>query len=333
MNRLSVASLFFGVVVGLSMATGSVFAQAQGTDSANPESDVNQWLMRMHEASRNRAYTGTFVVSAGAKTASARIWHICDGNQQMERVEPLSGPPRSTLRRNDAVVTFFPKRKVAIAESREPLGLFPNLLKSGGGNIGDFYQLKVVGRERLVGVDADVVQLLAKDNLRYGYRVWTEKRSGLVVQLQTLDLDGHVLEQAAFSELQMDAPVSMAKLAQRMDATDGYRIERPVIQKTSADAQGWALRKAVSGFIPAGCYLRTAQADNTLQWVFSDGLVNVSLFIENFDVRRHTREGLSEPGGATRSLTRRLDNWWVTAMGEVPVVTLNTFVQALERKK
>ena len=72
------------------------------------EASINAWLMRLHEASRHRTYTGTFVVSAAGKMASARIWHVCDGEQQVERVESLSGTPRATFRRNDEVVTFFP---------------------------------------------------------------------------------------------------------------------------------------------------------------------------------------------------------------------------------
>ena len=44
----------------------------------------------------------------------------------------------------------------------------------------------------------------AKDNLRFGYRVWSERKSGLVVKVQTLDPDGGVVEQLAFSELQLN---------------------------------------------------------------------------------------------------------------------------------
>lgn len=315
---------------------GGALAQAQSA-----EQGVNAWLARIHDASRQRAYTGTFVVSAGAKTASAKIWHICDGTQQMERVEPLSGPPRSTFRRDDQVITFFPESKVAVAEKRESLGLFPNLLKTGDGNIGEWYQLKTLGSERLVGLDSDVMHLIPKDAARYGYRVWSEKRTGLVLQLQTLDVDGKVLEQAAFSELQLDAPVNMGKLTQMMSATDGYRIERPDMQKTSADAQGWRMRTVTAGFKSVGCYLRPvgvvaanpAQSTHAMQWLFSDGLANVSLFVEPYDARRHAREGATDLGGATRTVTRHLDTWWITAVGEVPAATLNTFAQALERKK
>jgi len=305
------------------------------------EVSINAWLMRLHEASRHRTYTGTFVVSAAGQMASARIWHVCDGDQQVERVESLSGTPRATFRRNDEVVTFFPESKVAVTENRESLGLFPNLLKSNTAGIGDHYQMKLVGSERIAGLDAEVVQLLPKDTLRYGYRVWSEKRSGLVVQLQTLDPDGKVLEQAAFSELQLDAPVNKAKLTQMMAATDGYRVERRDLQKTTAKAQGWDMAKAVPGFKPMGCYTRpvallagaAGRAEQTMQWMFSDGLATVSLFVEAFDVRRHSREGATELGGATRTHTRRLDAWWITAVGEAPAPTLALFVQGLERKK
>jgi sigma-E factor negative regulatory protein RseB len=59
----------------------------------------------------------------------------------------------------------------------------------------------------------------------------------------------------------------------------------------------------------------------------------VSLFAEAFDGRRHAREGSAAMGGATHTLMRRLDNWWVTVVGEVPFETLSAFALALERKK
>lgn len=70
-----------------------------------------------------------------------------------------------------------------------------------------------------------------------------------------------------------------------------------------------------------------------VQWMFSDGLATVSLFVEPFNVRRHTNEIELDAGGATRTVTRRVHDWWLTAVGEVPVATLLAFAQALERKK
>jgi sigma-E factor negative regulatory protein RseB len=302
---------------------------------AGETKDINEWLMRMHEASRNRSYVGTFVVSSGNALSSAKIWHVCDGTQQMERVEALTGPPRSTFRHNDQVVTFMPEKKLIRAEKRESLGLFPALLKSTGSQIGDFYQARQEGRERVAGVDADVIALVPKDAMRFGYRVWAEQKKGLVVKLQTLDTDGKVLEQAAFSELQFDAPVKIEKLAQMMNKVDGYKVERPGLVKTTASAEGWALKQAVAGFKPMSCHKRPRGAQGgeaPMQWVFSDGLASVSIFVEPFDGQRHTQESRMSLG-ATQSLTRRVDSHWLTVMGEVPMTTLGLFADGLERKK
>lgn len=305
------------------------------------EVPLNAWLMRVHQAARQSVYTGTFVVSAGGAMASARIWHVCDGSQQLERVESLSGTPRAIYRRNDQVVTFFPQSRIAIAEVRESLGLFPSLLKSSDSAIGDFYRLKAIGNDRIAGFDSDVFQLVPNDGLRYGYRVWSEKKAGLIIQLQTLGLDGKVLEQAAFSELQLDATVNVNKLS-RMGNTDGYRVLRPDLQKTAADAQGWVLQKEVDGFKPMACYQRPAVSaaagtigggQSTMQWTFSDGVATVSLFVEAYDRQRHVREGMTDMGGATHTLTHRIHDWWVTVVGEVPPATLHAFAQSLERKK
>jgi sigma-E factor negative regulatory protein RseB len=338
----------FRLVVSMaSMLLAMSYVAAQGdplatvpmpqTTAAESRS-IDDWLTRMHEASKSRAYIGTFVVSSGEAMSSARIWHVCEGNQQMERVETLTGPPRSIFRHNDEVVTFMPDQKVVRREKRESLGLFPGILQSTDRRVADFYKVRPEGAERVAGVDADIVVLLPKDKLRFGYRIWSEQQNGLVVKLQTLDTDGQVLEQAAFSELQLDAPVKMDKLLQMMGKTDGYRVEKPVLVKTTAGAQGWALKTPVPGFKPVSCYKRPTTpasaiaGQEPMQWIFSDGLASVSIFVEPFDRQRHGKAS-SLSMGATQATTRQLDAYWVTVMGEVPLATLRLFANGLERRK
>jgi sigma-E factor negative regulatory protein RseB len=332
----------------------STASNSASTSQANSYRSLNDWLVRIHDASRRRAYTGTFVVSVGDAMSSARIWHVCDGDQQMERVESLTGAPRSTFRHNNHVVTFFPEAKIARSEQREALSIFPNFLKSNDSAIAEFYTLKVLESERVAGLEADVVQLIAKDALRYSYRIWTERKSGLVVKLQTVDASGRVIEQAAFSELTLDAPVKMEKLIAMMNNTAGHKLEQVEMSKTTAIAQGWAMPRSVPGFTSVSCFKRPAQLEasgtagngtiakqeagrsaelpGTMQWIFSDGLATVSLFVEPFDRKRHSQEGVWSMG-ATQTLAKRMDDWWLTAVGEVPPQTLKVFAQQLERKK
>jgi len=334
--------LMHGVAV-LSAATvltlGAAQALAAGPNRvADPrpgegQSDrtVSEWLSRMHDATRQQSYIGTFVVSSSnGSMSSARIWHACDGQRQVDRIETLSGERRSTFRRDDEVVTFLPGTRTVRSERRESLGLFPDLMKPDETAIPEFYLARRVGSDRVAGFEADIVQLLPKDALRFGYRIWSEKKSGLVVKLQTLDDAGKVLEQAAFSELQLDAPVRMDKLTQMMAVPEGWRVEKTDAVKTSAAAEGWALKTAIAGFKPMSCYKRPSEG--VLQWIFSDGLASVSLFVENYDRQRHYHEGVFA-SGATHTVTRRVQEWWVTAVGEVPPQTLHAFSLSLERRK
>ncbi|RZL88591.1 MAG: transcriptional regulator [Variovorax sp.] len=306
-----------------------------------PALSAVEWLQRMHAAARQRTYVGTFVVSASTgNLSSSRIWHVCEGDLQLERIEALSGPPRSTFRRNDHVMTFLPEAKVVKSEKRENAELFPNLLGTPDSSIDEYYRARVLGKDRVAGFDSDVVQLEPRDGLRFGYRVWSERRSGLVVKLQTTDGEGRVIEQSAFSELQLDAPVKAQALAQMMASTAGYRVEKSEFERTTASKEGWLLRTPVAGFKPLNCYRRSlgggAQGHQTIQWTFSDGLASVSLFVEPYDAQRQPREALMALG-ATYTLTRRLTDkdgdWWLTAVGEVPPQTLDAFAQSLARAR
>lgn len=297
------------------------------------EMSIQQWLERLHNASSNRAFIGTYVVSAGTDMAASKIWHVCDGQQQMERIESLTGAPMTTVRRNDEVMTFAPDARTVVKEKRDSLRLFPDLNSASGQQIATFYSVKVLGHDRVAGHDADVVAFHPKDNLRFGYKVWAERKTGLVVKLQTLAANGQVLEQVAFTELQLDAPVKMENLSKLMANTKGYQVVEPDVRPTTPEAQGWRVKKPVAGFNPVGCHVRIEAAGPhpaLMQWVFSDGMAAVSLFVEGLDPGRHTKDKMASTG-ATHTVATRVGGYWVTAMGEVPFETLRLFVSALER--
>ena len=80
------------------------------------------------------------------------------------------------------------------------------------------------------------------------------------------------------------------------------------------------MKNPVAGFRPMTCHKRPApgadanKAGGAMQWVFSDGLASVSLFVEAFDAKRHKVEGVMALG-ATHALTRRMSDksgdWWL----------------------
>ena len=312
----------------------SSWAQTPVADAADVAKGgaLNDWLVRIHEASKRRAYTGTFVVSTSQAMSSARIWHVCDGLQQVERVDALTGPPRTTVRRNDDVVTFLPENRIQIQEKRTALGLFPALLQTQGQTVAEHYLLKPQGQqERVAGWETEVFELLPKDDLRFGYRVWVERKTGLVLKLQTLDTARQPLEQVAFSELTLNAPLRVDALLKEMKARAGYAIQKTSTHDTTPEQQGWRLRNPVPGFQTVSCQVKTQPAGAApWQWVLSDGLTSVSLFIEKFQPNLHVQEGQMS-SGATYTLFRRQGEHWLTVIGEVPPKTLVRFAGELER--
>lgn len=326
-----------GGMVSLAAGQGVPAAGDAPAPMGPPQRSVAEWLVRLQQASRVPSFVGTFVVTASTGAmSSARIWHACEGDLQVERVEALSGVPRSIFRRNQSVMTFYPQARIAIADQRDAGGAFPNLLtSSSSASMVNHYAAKELGQSRVAGFDTDVVYLKPRDDLRYGYRIWSERHTGLVLKTQTVDGTGKVLEQSAFSELQLNAPVQAVKLSRMMERTEGYKVQKPRRVATTAAAEGWALSSQVPGFSAQGCYRHAAdQVSTMVQWVFSDGLATVSLFLEPFDAGRHASEGVIAIG-ATHTMTKRLFEpngpWWVTAVGEVPPATLKALVSRLQR--
>lgn len=318
-------------VLGLANAQGGASPPSYGP----PQRGVEEWLERLQQGATIASYVGTYVVSSSTGAmSSARIWHVCEGPQQYERVDTLSGQPRSTFRRNDQITTIVPHARLVRTEQRDPGGVFPNLLRLDSSDAtADHYRAREVGRGRVAGLEADVVELQARDELRFGYRIWSERQTGLVLKMQTLAATGEVLEQAAFSEVRLNLPLDAVKPQFQMPSTEGYRSEHFERERIDPAQGGWSVKGAVAGFQPLACYRRdVAGPGDVLQWLFSDGLATVSLFIERFDPRRHNQAGVSAMG-ATHAMSRRWPDgsgaWWLTLVGEVPHATLERLVELL----
>jgi sigma-E factor negative regulatory protein RseB len=317
-------------------------AQSAADSSLANAREVRTWLTRIHQAASHHNFQGTFVVSGGGSVSSARIAHYCQGDNQFERIESLDGQARHVFRHNDAVHTVWPGSRVVLVEQRDLLMSFPALLQAGDDHIADFYDVQKQGAERVAGHEANVLLVKPKDAYRYGYRLWAEKGSGLLLRADVLTERNEAIETSAFSDVVIGIRPQPETVLAPMKKLDGYRVVRPVLTPARLEAEGWTLRQSAPGFLQVSCVKRPMDgtdaadkdvaADQVLQAIYSDGLTYVSVFIEPFNVQRHARQMLASVG-ATQTLMRRQGEWWITAVGDVPPATLRLFVNGLERKK
>ena len=333
---------FVALALTSALCTVASGAWAQSRpEAAAPASarEVRAWLMRIHEAAGHRNFQGTFVVSGGGAVSSARIAHFCEGPNQYERSESLDGQARHVFRHNDLVHTVWPAARVALIEQRSLLASFPALLQAGDDGIVEFYDVRPDGVERVAGHEANVLLVRPKDGWRYGYRLWADQASGLLLRADVIGDHNEVLETSAFSEVTIGVKPQIDSVLLPMKRLGGYRVLRPVLSPTRLEAEGWALRQPAPGFRQVSCIKRpmegigavegrTAQ-QQVLQVIYSDGLTYVSVFIEPFDVLHHTRQRLASIG-ATQTLMLQHGEWWVTLVGDVPPATLRWFAKGLE---
>jgi sigma-E factor negative regulatory protein RseB len=303
--------------------------------------ETKTWLTRIQDAANKRNFAGTVVVSAGGTVASSRIAHYCEGHDQFERIDSLDGQMRNVFRHNDLVHTVWPQRRVAVVEQRDQMSSFPGLLQAGSDHVQEFYDLKPVAMERVAGHEANVLVLRPRDKLRFGYRLWAEKMTGLLLRTEVLGEHGEVLESSAFSDVAIGIRPQPDNVLQPVKRLDGFRMVHATLVPTRLEAEGWTLKAAVPGFQMVSCVKRpfdaqsrgqTGGVEQALQTVYSDGLTYVSIFIEPYNAERHSRPMFTTIG-ATQTMMRREGDWWVTVMGDVPAMTLRQFANGVERKK
>lgn len=310
----------------------------QPDDPVATRKGAAEWLDRIQQAAQQQSYEGTFVYQRGGYVQSSRIAHVASRDGEFERIETLDGKPRKVLRHNDELYTFVPERKLCVVERRQTRDSFPSLLGAGGEHVMSVYDAKLLGKDRVAGLDAQVVELVPKDAYRFTYKLWSDARTGLLLRSQTLDATDHVLEQIAFSQVQTGGTSGdKAAIAAGMRNLSGWTVVRPPVATVDMEAQGWQIAPNVAGFRKIREVRRPMAARDAGdppipvdQAVFTDGLATISVFIE--PAEKNTRKEGAGSTGATHVLVKRRGDYWITVLGEVPPATLQQFAAAIEYK-
>ena len=300
--------------------------------SAELAGDGVSWLTRMVTAAQRLSYSGTFVYQSGEQSETSRVVRIVDASGERERLEVLDGSPREVVRVNDEVRCYLPDDRRVIIERRSARRSFPSLLAGMSKGIEEHYAVRVGEIERIAGVDARMIVLEPRDNWRYGYRLWADIGSGLLIKARTVDDKGNLVEQFAFTQFSIGGAAEPGGASSRLEAQSaGWRVEQ--LDEPHAAVQGdppWRIRQGVPGFVRTADSMRRLKegAPDVTHVVYSDGMAAVSLFIGAAGPAG-TKPGISRQG-AVHVYSRRVGDLKVTAVGEVPMVTVRRFAELVE---
>lgn len=291
-------------------------------------------LERMSQAAKQLNYEGVFAYQNGKTFQSVRIYHRNNEGTESERLISLNGAAREVLRSNDTVTCINPDGK-QINVSKRPLGRgFPSDLPRRLRSTTPFYELTIGDEDRIAGKRTQKLEIKPVDSYRYGYRLWMDKETNLLLKSELIGENKEVLETFEFTDIQIGVDIPDASLQAQMSGNEMITHRTEPGEMTSQDLATfsyWQAKWLPEGFtlLAHQNRLRANNGAHIEQRVYSDGLSSVSVFIEKIRAQHNHFHGGSHMG-AVNAFGSVIHAHFVTVVGEVPAITVEKIGAAID---
>ena len=328
MASLRATALMFRWPVSLIAAVLAMVSTANAADR-----EAREWLERMSEALATRNYEGRFFHLRDSRSEAMRIYHRVDKGKVTERLLSLDGSGREIIRNQTEVVCYLPDRRTVLVEKRTDDSTLLAAVPAYNEELEAHYTIERGPFTKALGRRTQVINVTPRDQFRYGYRLWLDDETAMPLKSQLCDRNGKVIEQILFAELNFRDRIPAESLKPSISG-EGFRWIRQDAQPQLAASQvrGWGVIRLPAGFRLTAWRIQLIAGSSVpvQHLVYSDGLASVSVFIEPLSPQAAPMQGLAKVGAAF-AFSRALDNHQVTAVGEVPPVTLEAIAASVTK--
>lgn len=311
-----------GSVQAAAIALGLLAAPVLADDSPR------DWLDRMASAVQSTNYEGTVIRVSDGTTEAMKVIHTVSDGVVREKLIAQEGEGLEIIRRGNEVHSILPKRKSVLVEEWTDQSTLFSTLPTAHTQFGNAYDVRLLGEDRVAGRPAVKLSIKPHDQFRYEHRLWLDTGTGFPLQTQVIDDNGIAVEQVKFADIELAPELTSAALASSY-STENFKWYGPAKRTVSPVVSGnW-----VCDALPRGFELVSAQQEEmpreqatVTHMLFSDGLASVSVFIaldDDEQFARHSRVG------ASHAYTTVVGSHRVTAMGEVPAVTVEQIATSM----
>jgi len=154
------------------------------------------------------------------------------------------------------------------------------------------------------------------------------------LQTELVNVDGQLIEEVKFADITIGDNIAADSLKPSVDLTDFTWYKESARYQVTAVETGWISDDLPAGFRAISSKTETATGSSepgagTMHIVYSDGVATVSVFIES-------SASEDKPGwailGASNSYSRVGDGFRVTAVGEVPGITVQRIATSMRKR-
>ena len=293
-----------------------------GTVASAQDISPNEWLNRMASAVKTSNYEGTVIRLQNGKIEALKVVHVVTDGVIHEKVVIQEGNGLEIIRNGNEVHCILPDQKSVLVEEWNDQSTLFSTLPSGDIRFGNEYDVSIVRQERVAGRKAVMLAIRPHDDFRFGYRIWLDVATGFPLQTTLLGDDGDAIEEVKFADISLNRAIDASALAPSI-STESFRWftqpQRSIVPDVDST---WS-----SDDIPPGFRIVSAQRESTVTHIlYSDGLANVSVFIEPAKEEKIARRSRV---GATNSFSIEIDGNQITAVGEVPAATVEQIAMSM----
>lgn len=296
-------------------------------------------VRRAIDAGRTLDYDGVFVYQRETSLDTMRLIHRGSGVSETERLVSLSGPAREVLRDGSRVTCTFADDKEVMVEKRQPRDLLTFGLSGSVDDLSAQYEFSLGNADRIAGRATQVVQIQPRSRDRYGYRLWIDDATQLLLKSMVLDHDGRPLEQVEFTQIAIGGPIGDALLEPELNGVDFTWYTTESAPQSTGPAPETGAGDWEVAWLPPGFDMHKVQTEHIAtsempvrHFVYSDGLATVSVFIEKVPKSSAPLQGYSSLG-AVNAFSRIAADYQITVVGEVPQSTVRQIAAAVANRR
>lgn len=284
-------------------------------------------LRQASEAYRTEQFRGRLVYARGNRTDTMQLVHASFDGVEHERLSHLDNSSAEIIRRGNEVTCVHPDARVTrLGAAGAGVPFRPFVALDDG--IPDVYAVSAAGQSRRAGRTVDLLQIVAADTHRYGYRLWIDRQTRLPLRYEIVNRRGQPLESAEFVELEIgiDVPRDLFAVPSRPDG-------RVLTITASAEA---AMPPVAPSWLPPGFRVTGSELQRfgndptpVSAVTYSDGLAAFSFFVEP---AAPNARPMGRQIGPTIAVSGILDagasgRFLVTLVGELPARTAVRIVE------
>jgi len=298
-------------------------------------SEISDWLMKVETAPERVSYIGSFLYEHDGKMETMRVVHRVQDKSFRERLYSLTGSAREIIRDDKSVWCYIPDKQIGVHENRQSSrNAFLQLRGEQISGLDNYYSFKLGSIGRVADRPAQRISIMPRDGYRYGYELWVDEETGLLLRSDLKNESGQTIERYMFVEISIGGNIADAELEPMTpgDSLSWFGIDKSGQTEAVAPDKpmAWDSKALPGGFMLSYSINRRSPMDDDVveHHVYSDGLSSVSLFVKKATDSEAKAEGVTRMG-AVSAYSTRIDDFDITVVGEVPEPTVSMIAKGV----